>query len=330
MTAKPFKRTNLMAKKNPDAYLAEIIGEKFVAYRQNWAQAELGHRPNTPLHLDVDVTTACNLACPMCPAGNSGHIFPGFKKGLFLKRSLYHKALDEGASFSLPSIRLGLTGEPLLVPDIEQWVKEAQEAKILDISLITNGLLLTPEKSENLIKAGLTRLMISIDAGSQQVYEKVRPKGDWFLLIQNIKSFLAARQSLAQATPILRLSFVEMEGNISDRQNFENIFGPLADYLTFQTYQNILGAEQTDFGLKNHKMPQNGFCPDPFTRLALYVDGALFPCCSDFGRQKPLANLASTTLLDFWQSPKCSVYANCQNSQGEPCRSCSANNMQFA
>ncbi|MDR1921791.1 MAG: hypothetical protein LBS31_08655, partial [Candidatus Adiutrix sp.] len=121
-------RVSLISEKDPNQRLADFFGEKFAAYRRAWAEAESGRAPLAPLHLDIDVTTACNLACPMCPAGNSGHNFPGFKKGLRLSRTIYRKALAEGAAFGLPSLRLGLTGEPLLEPDIHHWVREAREA----------------------------------------------------------------------------------------------------------------------------------------------------------------------------------------------------------
>ena len=314
-------RSRLTAAQDPNAVLTAVLGPKFAAYRRAFSRAEAGERPPAPLHLDIDVTTACNFHCPMCPAGSARHIFPGFRKGLFLDRRLYRKALAEASSFNLPSLRLGLTGEPLLAPDIAAWVREAKEAGVLDISLITNGRLLSPELSRQLIEAGLTRLMISVDAGGPETYARVRPGGDWNILLRNIRGFLEARREAASSLPLLRISFVEMSVNQGDRAGFEKTFGPLADYLSFQRYHNILGSEDTDFSLET-AAPAGGFCAEPFTRLAVHADGGLFPCCSDFGRLKPLGNLAGGGLLATWRSGEAIFLTGPQAGRQDPCRAC--------
>jgi len=317
-------RSTLKSGADPNATLAALLGPAFGEYRRRWAEAEQGRRPAAPLHLDVDVSTACNFHCPMCPAGNSGHIFPGFRKGIFLDRGLYRQALAEATAFRLPSLRLGVTGEPLLVADIDDWVREAGQAGVLDISLITNGRLLSPEMSRRLIGAGLTRLMISVDAAGPETYAKVRPGGDWALLLSNIEAFLNIRAESQSLTPLLRISFVEMSVNQGEREAFSRIFETRADYLSFQNYLNILGTEDTDFrpsgpvALKS----AGAFCPEPFTRLALQADGGLFPCCSDFGRIKPLGRLAEDGLLKVWRSEAAEALRREGAGNLEPCRSC--------
>lgn len=316
------QRSRLNSAREPGAVLAEILGPDFARYRRAWAEAEAGQRPEAPLHLDVDVTTACNFKCPMCPAGSDGHNFPGFQGGRFLERSLYRRALAEGRRFGLPSIRLGMTGEPLLIPDIADWVDEARAAGVLDISLITNGRLLTPRLSQALIEAGLTRLMISIDAAGPETYRLVRPGGDWNLLLDNIEGFVEARRQRDSVRPLMRLSFVEMSVNAADRAGFVERFSPLADYLGFQNYQNILGGPETDFKAERSGPPPAGFCPEPLTRLALQVDGSLFPCCSDFGRIKPLGHLNDGGLLATWKSEAARRLAEPGAEELEPCRTC--------
>ena len=323
MMSEAIKRSHLKATANPDQMLSDLLGPAFISYRQAFASAEKGIRPDHPLHLDVDVTTACNFQCPMCPAGEAGHNFPGFHKGCHLDRDLYRQALAEGQSFGLPSVRLGMTGEPLLVADIDQWVREAADAGVLDISLITNARLLTPALSHRLIEAGLTRLMISVDAATAETYSRVRPGGDWNLLLDNIRAFLRLRAETAKALPLLRVSFVEMTTNQSDLNAFADLFGPLADYISFQRYQNILGQPETDFALKKNGRP-TGFCSEPFTRLALHADGGLFPCCSDFGRRKPLGNLAAGGLLATWQSAEAVFLTTPEAGQADPCCFCLA------
>jgi radical SAM protein with 4Fe4S-binding SPASM domain len=319
----PLERRRLVLAQDPEARLGRLLGPAFTDYRRRFREAEAGRRPAAPLHLDVDVTTACNFRCPMCPAGPSGHFFPGLTRGLFLERALYRRALAEGAALGLPSLRLGLTGEPLLIEDIHLWVAEARDAGLLDISLITNGALLTPERSRALLEAGLTRLMVSVDAARPETYAQIRPGGHWETLRENLAGFLAVRRAAGSELPLLRLSFVEMKANLAERDLFQELFAPLADYLSFQHYHNILGLPETDFA----PAPAPGseaFCAEPFTRLALQADGGLFPCCSDFGRQAPLGRFPEVSLAEVWNSPAARRLAEPGAAGRPPCRQCRA------
>ncbi|MCL2029080.1 MAG: radical SAM protein [Deltaproteobacteria bacterium] len=318
---KAIQRSRLAADQDPEASLGRLLGPAFTDYRLKFRAAEAGGRPSAPLHLDVDVTTACNFSCPMCPGGQTGQKFPGLTKGLFLDRDLYRRALAEAAAFGLPSLRLGLTGEPLLAEDIDEWVAEAKKAGVLDISLITNGALLTRERVRALMDAGLTRLMVSVDAAGPETYARVRPGGDWDALRENLAGFLEVRRAAASSLPLLRLSFVEMKINLAEREEFRELFAPLADYLSFQRYQNILGLPETDLGLYDSN-EQAGFCPEPFTRLALYADGGLFPCCSDFGRRAPLGRFPQISLVSAWNAGRNLTEAGAVGRS--PCRQCIA------
>jgi len=318
------QRRRLVADQDPEVRLGRLLGPAFTAYREGFREAEAGRRPAAPLHLDVDVTTACNFRCLMCPAGRTGHFFPGLTRGLFLDRVLYGRALAEGAAFGLPSLRLGLTGEPLLVEDIHQWVAEAKRAGVLDISLITNGSLLTPERSRALMEAGLTRLMVSVDAARPETYARVRPGGRWETLQENLGGFLDVRRKAGSELPLLRLSFVEMEINLAERDQFRELFAPLADYLSFQRYHNIMGLPETDLApaADSGSAGPGGFCAEPFTRLALQVDGGLFPCCSDFGRLAPLGRFPEVSLSEVWNSPAALRLTEAEAAARPPCHQC--------
>jgi len=321
MSTQAFQRRRLAAGLDPEARLSRLLGPAFTAYRQRFRSAEDGLRPAAPLHLDVDVTTACNFRCPMCPAGQTGQKIPGLTRGLFLDRDLYRRALAESVAFGLPSLRLGLTGEPLLVEDIHQWVAEAREAGILDLSLITNGALLTPERSQALLAAGLTRLMVSVDAARPETYAKVRPGGSWETLRENLAGFLAVRRAAGSELPLLRLSFVEMEINLAERDRFRDLFAPLADYLSFQRYQEIIPGSNLGPAAAV-PFEAAGFCAEPFTRLALLVDGGLFPCCSDFGRRAPLGRFPDFSLIEIWNSPAALGLTTAGAKDRAPCRQC--------
>ena len=68
-------------------------------------------------------------------------------------------------------LRLYKDGEPLLNPNFAKMVKYAKDKKCSErIDTTTNASLLTPEKNIEIIKAGLTRINISIEGVNSQQY----------------------------------------------------------------------------------------------------------------------------------------------------------------
>ncbi|MDR3204642.1 MAG: radical SAM protein [Deltaproteobacteria bacterium] len=321
------KKTNAYAPLkplNPDEVLADYLGPSFTEYRKRFREAESGLRPPAPLHLDVDVLSLCQLSCPMCPSGGAkARFFPGLNRSLSYQS--YLLALKQAHFLAVPSIRLGVTGEPLLIKNIDQWVSKAHQAGFIDISLITNGQALDYSMSLRLIKSGLTRLMISIDAVSEDTYAKVRPGGDFKRLINNIELFLEARERLGGPLPLLRLSFVAMKSNILELEQFKEKFSDLADYLTIQSYLD-LGAKNNqalEASIADPKNPRNqSYCPDPLTRLALLADQSLFPCCSDFGRLFPVARFPQKSLAQAWNLPQTKFLASNLGRSSRACQMC--------
>jgi Radical SAM superfamily len=64
-------------------------------------------------------------------------------------------------------------GEPALHPDLVAFIRYAAGLGI-NVMVVTNGGLLKPEKIHEMTDAGLSSLIISVDAASQEVHEQNR------------------------------------------------------------------------------------------------------------------------------------------------------------
>ena len=97
-----------------------------------------------PDHIDIELSTACNLKCPMCYT-----ITDSFKERVSRQNmsfDLFKKLVDECAAHNAYSIRLSFRGEPFLNPNIIDMIKYAKDKGIKEISTLSNMLLITPEK----------------------------------------------------------------------------------------------------------------------------------------------------------------------------------------
>lgn len=119
----------------------------------------------------IDVTSRCDLKCPVCFAGAPWHDEMGELSKEQISRMLrFLRKLD----VSPPAILLS-GGEPLLHADIIDVVKMAHDFKFMVI-MATNGLRLSqnPELAKKLKKAGLNIVYLQFDGLTNLPYERLR------------------------------------------------------------------------------------------------------------------------------------------------------------
>jgi cyclic pyranopterin phosphate synthase len=119
-----------------------------------------------PLHdLRISVTDRCNFRCVYCmPREVFGRDFAFAHRDQLLTFEEIARLARSFALLGVEKIRL-TGGEPLIRRDIERLIEMlARVDGINDITLTTNGSLLTREKARALKDAGLDRITISLDS----------------------------------------------------------------------------------------------------------------------------------------------------------------------
>jgi MoaA/NifB/PqqE/SkfB family radical SAM enzyme len=125
---------------------------------------------------------------------------------------IFHKALD----FARISKRIALagSGEPLLTTNFSEKLHEiSRVAPTAEISLLTNGLLLTTRKYVEDIMSSLSLLTISINGVS--TYEKIMPPARFEGILNNLEIIKTVKQKLKKP-PQTCLNFVIVKDNICD------------------------------------------------------------------------------------------------------------------
>jgi len=119
-----------------------------------------------PIHPVWEVTNSCNLRCKQCHAC-SGHPMPGE-----LDTEEGKRLLDSIASIEeFRMLALG-GGEPLVRPDIVELVAYARNLG-LEISIATNGTLLTKELAKEFKKLGVTNIAVGLNANDEAIHEQI-------------------------------------------------------------------------------------------------------------------------------------------------------------
>ncbi len=122
----------------------------------------------------ISVTDRCNFRCTYCMPKeiyNSNYNF--FKKSEILSFEEIIRITKILASFGVKKVRL-TGGEPLLRNNIHLLIDELTKINgVKDISMTTNGVLLSKKRAKLLREAGLNRLTVSLDSLDPEKFHKI-------------------------------------------------------------------------------------------------------------------------------------------------------------
>ena len=96
-------------------------------------------------------------------------------------------------------------------PKLTDMVKYAKDKGIIEVQFNTNGLLLDATKANELLDAGLDRIIFSFDGATKETYERIRAGSDYYGVINNIKRVVELRDDRGMKRPCVRVQMVEME-----------------------------------------------------------------------------------------------------------------------
>src|SRR6202165_2288770 len=121
--------------------------------------------------LRVSVTDRCNFRCTYCmPREIFGRDFAFLRREELLTFEEIARLARAFVNLGVEKIRL-TGGEPFLRRDLERLVEMlSQIGGLQDLTLTTNGSLLTGEKARALKDAGLNRITISLDSLDDEVF----------------------------------------------------------------------------------------------------------------------------------------------------------------
>lgn len=289
------------AEKNLDDFLTEQLGQRYREYRNLWNSVDYQHFPGFPIHLDFELNDSCNQSCVMCPRNQDMHPQVAYPLGTkaVLDMAIFRKVIDEGCREGLMSINLGAFAEPLIHKQVFEMVKYARDNGVIDTRIITNGLLLH-KHFDDVFDSGLVNLFVSVDAFTNETYQKIRGHG-FEMVLRNVELLLEERMRRKALLPIVRVSFVDMQENSVEKEKFVEYWKDKVDFVDVQIYDNYNCSPTLQF---DRSKPKKWDCKSPWARLSVLANGDILPCCNFYGRNIPVGNINTHTIKEAWQSKK--------------------------
>lgn len=261
---------------------------------------------DTPMVFQFFPVYACNFKCKYCTMG-----LPKEQRGFIsdvvkMDTKLFLKVITGISRFphKIKVVRFVGTGEPLLHPLLPAMVAGANLSNAIRVELITNGSLLTNDKSDALIGAGLDRLVVSVQGTSaEKYYQTSGVKIDFQKFVDNLRYFYEHKKN---THVYIKIMDSVLDGP-EDEQRFYDIFGNICDSIgvehtvpIHQCLDNIGEKPLTQFGLPVSEVP---ICPQPFIYMQVNPDGKVTPCFS-FEYPEIMGDANKESVVDIWNGKK--------------------------
>ena len=289
-----------------EQYLINLLGDNFSVYRDNWKKvSNREFISEFPLFVIIETTAKCNFNCRICFRSNRT-LREQVTYSQKMTMDSYKRIIDECSDYNCPSVGINNNNEPLLDREIVSKLNYAKKKGIMDILMNTNASLLNSKLSEALIDSGLTRLMVSLDAATEETYGQIR-SGNYSKIIKNIETFLNIRARKNTKLPILRLSFCVVNINEHEKAPFVEMWKTKADEISFQRYTPPVKDDYYLSLYPQSREPMEFKCNQPFERIIIKGDGKVFPCCYQ-SMDREVGNINHQTIHSLWHSDDFNEY----------------------
>ncbi len=249
--------------------------------------------PDFPDQVYVELTNVCNARCTICATPEM------LRRRAIMPMDLFRKIVDECGSRGAPKILPFLHGESLLVPGVLDYFRYVRRgAPGTHLNLTTNGSKLDAELTEEILQDGLLDSMIvSIDGGDKETFEKIRLNLDYDQVRGNVLHFIRRRNQLGLQRPHVSIAMVTVPENRDSRARLQQAWAE-ADTVRYSVYFNWAGKLNGN-GRPHHKI---NFCERLQHYITILADGRVAMCCFDSEAEYTVGNVREQSIHEVWHS----------------------------
>ena len=292
---------------------------------------------HAPLFVSVEPAAVCQLHCPECPVGMS-HQPSASSHQPFMSMDLFRKILNEVKVYA-HTMQFYFQGEPLLNKNLLQMIAEAHEAGLYTI-VSTNAQAMTREMADTLVKAGLSKIIVSMDGLTQAAYGAYRIGGDvekaraaLRYLHEAKKKFQISNFKFQIELQCLRLRTNELEWQEMKR-TYKSLGADRLSLKTAQLYDYEQGHplmpteprysryEKGADGLF-HRKPLRRGCLRVWSGVVVTTTGEVLPCCYDKSHAYAYGNIAEAPIAELFRNEKALAFRRAALAEQEKiCQEC--------
>jgi radical SAM protein with 4Fe4S-binding SPASM domain len=233
-----------------------------------------------------------------------------------LENEMFRKVIDQFHKKSL-YLLFYFQGEPYLNPRFLEMVNYSSSKKMYTATS-TNGHYLDEENAKHTVESGLSRLIISIDGTTQEVYEQYRVGGNLEKVLEGARRIIKWKKKLRSSTPQVVFQFLVVRPNQHQIIEAEKMAGEIGvDKIVFKTAQIYDYKKGSDliptlkkysrYTLKGDntyviKNKLENHCWRLWHSTVITWDGKMLPCCFDKDAHYKMGDLRKDRFGYLWKS----------------------------
>lgn len=269
-----------------------------------------------PFMLQIEPTNVCNLSCSLCPAAAG-------KTELNRKRR--HMRLEEFKSIvdDLEEYLLFLVmwnwGEPLINPQFPAMIQYASERDMRTVTSTNAHFLHNNEYVAEILRSGLSTMIVAIDSLDETNYNVYRKKGDLAKCLAGLESLVALKKRIKSRT-LINLRMVIMRHNVHELKAMRRFAKKLGvDVFSVKTVNPSCGRlssqdqeivpECPDYRRYVYKegsyerVRADAVCTRIWQMSNIFSNGDVVPCCFDYAAELKIGNVFEEPLSRIWNGP---------------------------
>ena len=277
-----------------------------------------------PKYFTIETCNNCNARCIMCPKGQKGT-----KSLQLMEDSVFERIAEELQEYSswVEMVCLNSDGEPLLDKKIAERIRKLKDIGMKHVNISTNAQLLTKERAQELLEAGLDDIRISLDGFTKETFEKVRKGLNYDMVKENVLNLIEMRNCMDSEMEI-RIRMVELEENKAEREDWLAYWKSKVkdtdkvQLMPMHTWSGKIAEEEQERIIFYADEPSISV----FSSFTINYDGTVQLCDSDIEQQVVLGNIINASVREIWQGEKFELirrqHANGKRNQIAICQGC--------
>ena len=260
----------------------------------------------------IEITNVCNLSCSFCPKTE--------RKSKFLSVDEFKIVLNRIKPYT-KYIYFHLMGEPLLNPNLEEFLKLAYEEDF-KVNITTNGTLLRSVKDILLRSKALRQINISLHS-----FEANNKEVSFQEYFDEVLGFIKETNDTTDIITAMRLWNLDSYSIKGDNSLNADIVDKIKEVFDYKEDLKTILNNDKRTKLKNNlylnvadkfqwpnmniePLGDTGFCHGLRDHFGILVDGTVVPCCLDGEGNMSLGNIYEESLHEILNGDRASNFYN--------------------
>lgn len=236
----------------------------------------------------IEITNACNLNCSFCIKNKRKIKYISFNEFKYIISKIKGNTKE---------IYCHILGEPLLHPNINEFIEYANKERIL-VNITTNGYLINNiSKCRNIHRLNIS-LHSYVNNNNLELYDYLENIFNYIDIIRD-KTFISLRLWTKSKYTKDILGYINKRYNLNIDALEEDNKIKILNNVTIDTFHEFIWPD-----LNNNYYSEIGTCKGLIDHIGILSDGSIVPCCLDSMGIIKLGNIYTDNLDEIMENDR--------------------------